>query len=164
VVRVAWRQQQRVSLAALICIKPGCRPRLIYRVHHGRELAVIRISSGILDLPGALITDGNATSGGTRFDPSPQGSQLAGVTARFVSSPSVRLMAAGSAEVASVTSSLTCLGSNVVMSSWSAAQSASWNGACAISSVTGSGARSRSCSMRGRSRLLQIVAGACPWP
>ena len=26
----------RVSLAALICIKPGCRPRLIYRVHRSR--------------------------------------------------------------------------------------------------------------------------------
>ena len=25
----------RVSLAALICVKPGHRPRLIYRVHHG---------------------------------------------------------------------------------------------------------------------------------
>ncbi len=25
-----------MSLAALIAIKPGCRPRLIYRVHHGR--------------------------------------------------------------------------------------------------------------------------------
>ena len=28
---------KRVSLAALIAIKPGCRPRLIYRVHHGRR-------------------------------------------------------------------------------------------------------------------------------
>ncbi len=27
---------KRVSLAVLICIKPGCRPRLIYRVHRGR--------------------------------------------------------------------------------------------------------------------------------
>jgi hypothetical protein len=25
-----------VSLAALIAVKPGCRPRLIYRVHRGR--------------------------------------------------------------------------------------------------------------------------------
>ena len=28
---------KRVSLAALLCIKPGCRPRLIYRVHRGRR-------------------------------------------------------------------------------------------------------------------------------
>ena len=28
---------KRVSLAALIAIKPGHRPRLIYRVHHGRR-------------------------------------------------------------------------------------------------------------------------------
>ena len=26
----------RISLAALICVKPGHRPRLIYRVHHGK--------------------------------------------------------------------------------------------------------------------------------
>ena len=26
----------RVSLAALLAVKPGCRPRLIYRVHHRR--------------------------------------------------------------------------------------------------------------------------------
>ncbi len=30
------RQPQRVSLAALIAVKPGQRPRLIYRVHTGR--------------------------------------------------------------------------------------------------------------------------------
>ena len=28
---------KRVSLAALIAFKPGCRPRLIYRVHKGRR-------------------------------------------------------------------------------------------------------------------------------
>ena len=28
---------KRVSLAALIAIRPGCRPRLIYRVHRGRR-------------------------------------------------------------------------------------------------------------------------------
>ena len=28
---------KRVSLAALIAVKPGQRPRLIYRVHHGRR-------------------------------------------------------------------------------------------------------------------------------
>jgi hypothetical protein len=28
---------KRVSLAALIAVKPGCRPRLIYRVHRGRR-------------------------------------------------------------------------------------------------------------------------------
>jgi hypothetical protein len=33
VVRVTGGSNRRVSLAALICVKPGCRPRLIYRVH-----------------------------------------------------------------------------------------------------------------------------------
>jgi putative transposase len=36
VVRVTGTSNKRVSLAALIAIKPGCRARLIYRVHHGR--------------------------------------------------------------------------------------------------------------------------------
>jgi len=34
VVKVTGAHNTRVSLAALIAVKPGCRPRLIYRVHH----------------------------------------------------------------------------------------------------------------------------------
>jgi putative transposase len=37
VVTVTGGSNKRVSLAALIAIKPGCRPRLIYRVHHSRR-------------------------------------------------------------------------------------------------------------------------------
>ena len=37
VVKVTGGSNKRVSLAALICVKPGCRPRLIYRVHHARR-------------------------------------------------------------------------------------------------------------------------------
>jgi len=37
VVKVADSSNKRVSLAALLCIKPRQRPRLIYRVHHGRR-------------------------------------------------------------------------------------------------------------------------------
>jgi putative transposase len=36
VVKVTGAHNSRVSLAALICIKPGCQPRLIYRVHRHR--------------------------------------------------------------------------------------------------------------------------------
>jgi putative transposase len=36
VVKVTGGHNSRVSLAALIAIKPGCRPRLIYRVHRAR--------------------------------------------------------------------------------------------------------------------------------
>ncbi len=32
-VKVTGASNKRVSLAALIAVKPGCRPRLIYRVH-----------------------------------------------------------------------------------------------------------------------------------
>ena len=37
VVTVTGGSNKRVSLAALIAIKPGCRPRLIYRVHKSRR-------------------------------------------------------------------------------------------------------------------------------
>ena len=37
VVKVTGGSNKRVSLAALIAIKPGCRPRLIFRVHHSRR-------------------------------------------------------------------------------------------------------------------------------
>jgi DDE superfamily endonuclease len=36
-VRVTGGHNTRVSLAALIAVKPGQRPRLVYRVHHGRR-------------------------------------------------------------------------------------------------------------------------------
>jgi len=37
VVKVTGGSNKRISLAALIAIKPGCRPRLIYRVHTSRR-------------------------------------------------------------------------------------------------------------------------------
>src|SRR6266571_1761646 len=37
VVRVTGSSNRRVSVAALICVKPGQRPRLIYRTHPGRR-------------------------------------------------------------------------------------------------------------------------------
>ena len=37
VVRVTGSSNKRVLLAALIAIRPGCRPRLIYRVHKSRR-------------------------------------------------------------------------------------------------------------------------------
>jgi len=37
VVTVTGGSNRRVSLAALIAAKPGCRPRLIYRIHHARR-------------------------------------------------------------------------------------------------------------------------------
>jgi putative transposase len=36
-VTVTGGSNKRVSLAALIAVKPGCRPRLIYRVHAARR-------------------------------------------------------------------------------------------------------------------------------
>ena len=35
--RVTARNSPRLSLTALIAVKPGCRPRLIYRVHTSRR-------------------------------------------------------------------------------------------------------------------------------
>jgi DDE superfamily endonuclease len=37
VVTVTGGSNKRISLAALIAIKPGCAPRLIYRVHNKRR-------------------------------------------------------------------------------------------------------------------------------
>jgi hypothetical protein len=37
VVTVTGGSNKRVSLAALIAVRPGQRPRLIYRVHHGHR-------------------------------------------------------------------------------------------------------------------------------
>ena len=37
VVKVTGGSNRRVSLAELLCTKPGHRPRLIYRVHHARR-------------------------------------------------------------------------------------------------------------------------------
>jgi hypothetical protein len=37
VVKVTGGHNSRVSLAALIAVRPGCRPRLIYRVHRSRR-------------------------------------------------------------------------------------------------------------------------------
>jgi putative transposase len=39
VVKVTGAHNTRISLAALICAKPGCRPRLIYRTHLGGRSA-----------------------------------------------------------------------------------------------------------------------------
>jgi hypothetical protein len=37
VVTVTGGHDTRVSLAALIAVRPGCRPRLIYRTHRARR-------------------------------------------------------------------------------------------------------------------------------
>jgi transposase len=41
VVRVSSRNSPRLSLAALIAVKPGCRPRLIYRTRAGRRPSAV---------------------------------------------------------------------------------------------------------------------------
>jgi DDE superfamily endonuclease len=42
VVKVTGSSNKRVSLAALMCMRPGQRPRLIYRVHHARQCGTDR--------------------------------------------------------------------------------------------------------------------------
>jgi putative transposase len=42
VVTVTAGHNSRVSLAALIAVRPGCRPRLIYRVHRSRARGMVR--------------------------------------------------------------------------------------------------------------------------
>ena len=48
-------------------------PMLFKRRDRHPELCVLPVSTDVLDLPGVIITDGNAASSYTRFLPSPQG-------------------------------------------------------------------------------------------
>jgi len=48
-------------------------PMMYKRLDRRAELAVVRISPNVLDISGTVIPDGNAASGGTRFDSSPEG-------------------------------------------------------------------------------------------
>jgi hypothetical protein len=51
-------------------------PMMSKRREQRKELVVIRISPAALDLPGAVIADGNAASDVTRFEVSPQGLEI----------------------------------------------------------------------------------------
>lgn len=49
-------------------------PMLSRLLYDGREdLIILRVSEAVLDIPGAVLTDGNAASDPTRFLPSPKG-------------------------------------------------------------------------------------------
>lgn len=48
------------------------RNAMMYR-KRSIDLAVVRVSEAVLDLPGVVVTDGNAANGPTRFFPSPGG-------------------------------------------------------------------------------------------
>lgn len=48
-------------------------PMLYLRKVYHQDLCILRISPNILDIPGAIIADGNASSDYTRFWPSPEG-------------------------------------------------------------------------------------------
>jgi len=48
-------------------------PMMFLRQDAHPQLCVLRVSTGVLDLPGVVVTDGNAASGPTAFYPSPAG-------------------------------------------------------------------------------------------
>jgi hypothetical protein len=48
-------------------------PMMYKRRHEHAALAVLRVAAGVLDLPGVVITSGNASSGYTRFAAGPGG-------------------------------------------------------------------------------------------
>ena len=54
----------RVSLAALICVKPGHRPRLIYRVHRGRARGADRRKGFTAADYASLLDDAHQQLGG----------------------------------------------------------------------------------------------------
>ena len=49
------------------------RNAMMYYLRNEPDLVVIRVSPDVLDIPNAVVTDGNAASGPTRFYPSPGG-------------------------------------------------------------------------------------------
>lgn len=51
-------------------------PMMYRRLGQRRELAVIRVSPRVLDMPGAVIADGNAAGDGTCFRESPGGLEM----------------------------------------------------------------------------------------
>ncbi|WP_214103260.1 DUF4433 domain-containing protein [Acrocarpospora catenulata] len=48
-------------------------PMMYVRRSRRHATAVVRVNPSVLDIPGAVVTDGNAATGGTRFFASPQG-------------------------------------------------------------------------------------------
>jgi len=48
-------------------------PMMYRRLNHRLEVAVVRVDSAALEIPGTVVTDGNAASGATSFLPSPGG-------------------------------------------------------------------------------------------
>jgi hypothetical protein len=58
----------------------NARNKMMYKVKGGhKDLCVLRISSGVLDLPEVVIADQNASSAYVRFAPAPAGLALIGV-------------------------------------------------------------------------------------
>nr|MBA2390780.1 DUF4433 domain-containing protein [Geodermatophilaceae bacterium] len=51
-------------------------PMLYKRQDQHRELCVLRISTDVLDLPGVVVADQNASSGYARFEPAPSGLEI----------------------------------------------------------------------------------------
>lgn len=52
----------------------SARNPMLYSLQHRHEdLCVLRVSTMVLDFPGAIVAEGNAASGCTRFGPSPSG-------------------------------------------------------------------------------------------
>lgn len=60
-----------------VCLYINARNKMLFRIKDKHEeLCVLRISTNVLDLPGVVITDQNASSDYVRFAPSPNGLQI----------------------------------------------------------------------------------------
>jgi hypothetical protein len=83
---VTGGSNKRVSLAALIAIKPGCRPRLIYRVHKNRRRRNDQ-RKGFTETDYAALLDAPTSS-------SPARSWSCGITSAHVSAAMTELASA----------------------------------------------------------------------
>jgi hypothetical protein len=73
-IRAGKRVPNGLSLHDYVNLYINARNKMLFKLRDlHRELAVLRISSGVLDLPGAVIADHNAASSRARFSTAPEG-------------------------------------------------------------------------------------------
>ncbi|MFZ5865568.1 MAG: DUF4433 domain-containing protein [Thermodesulfobacteriota bacterium] len=88
---VAKRSAKRVPgggpLDIYVNLYISARNPMLYRLQsQHEELCVLRVSTEVLDFQGAVIADGNAASGYTRFGPSPKGLAMIDYDSAFADS------------------------------------------------------------------------------
>ena len=56
-----------------ICGRNPTMMKMVRKYMHHSEVCILRVSPDVLDIPGTVVTDGNASSGYARFEAAPNG-------------------------------------------------------------------------------------------